>query len=342
MLAELTLSEWDILLRQAYCAELSGRLAELAQTHALWSGIPEGPRRQLASAAALADKVGREVRWEVACIRRALADVVEDLILLKGAAYVMAALPPARGRIFHDVDILVPRDKLDQVESALLFGGWASVYTDPYDQRYYRQWMHELPPMRHIERSAVLDVHHTILPLTARLRPDADRLRAAAIALPDHDGIKVLAPADMILHAAAHLFYDGDFMRGLRDLSDLDALLRHFGSREGFWPMLLTQARVHDLMRPLFYAVRYAATLLETPIPADVSQEIQAISRPNLATLHALDWLLARVLRPDHPTCRLTGTGLARQVLYVRSHWLRMPSPLLARHLFHKAFISKH
>ncbi|MDD5612097.1 MAG: hypothetical protein PHF75_03565, partial [Gallionella sp.] len=31
---------------------------------------------------------------------------------------------------------------------------------------------------------------------------------------------------------------------------------------------------------------------------------------------------------------------IARQLLYLRANWLRMPPVLLARHLFHKAFLS--
>jgi hypothetical protein len=341
VLAELKLDEWDVLLRQAYRVELLGRIADLAQVHDLWSAIPDGPRQRLVSAAAVAAKVGREVRWEVDRIQRALAGVVDEVILLKGAAYVMAALPPARGRIFHDVDILVPRARLNEVESALLFHGWAGVYSDAYDQRYYREWMHELPPVRHIERQAVLDIHHTILPLTARLRPDAERLRAAAVAVPDQPGLKVLAPADMVLHSAVHLFYDGDFVRGLRDLADMDALLRHFGADAAFWPVLLDHARTHDLLRPLFYALHYCGKELGTPIPAELLEEVRAAADPGTIILRAMDWLLARSLRPDHPTCALPGSRLAHQWLYLRSHWLRMPPLLLARHLFHKAFISK-
>ena len=230
---------------------------------------------------------------------------------------------------------------MNEVESALLFHGWAGVYTDPYDQRYYREWMHELPPVRHIERQAVLDVHHTILPLTARLRPDADLLRAAATAIPDHPGLKVLAPADMILHAAVHLFYDGDFARGLRDLVDMDALLLHFGTDAEFWPMLLTRARTHDVVRPLFYALYYSATVLGTRLPTEFLKEVRAAANPGRFNLRAMDWLLVRGLRPDHVSCALPGSRLARQLLYVRSHWLRMPPLPLARHLFHKAFISK-
>ena len=57
-----------------------------------------------------------------------------------------------------------------------MLGGWATTHHDPYDQRYYRRWMHELPPMLHIRRMTLLDVHHAIVPATADLKPSSEAL----------------------------------------------------------------------------------------------------------------------------------------------------------------------
>jgi len=45
-----------------------------------------------------------------------------------------------------------------------------------------------------------------------------------------------------------------------------------------------------------------------------------------------------RALLPDHATCRPPFSGLARWLLYVRSHYLRMPFHLLIPHLTRKAW----
>ena len=47
-----------------------------------------------------------------------------------------------------------------------------------------------------------------------------------------------------------------------------------------------------------------------------------------------------RALLPMHSSCAGRFDGAARFALYIRGNWLRMPPLLLARHLFHKAFIS--
>jgi len=90
----------------------------------------------------------------------------------------------------------------------------------------------------------------------------------------------VLAPTDMMLHSAVHLFYDGDFTRGLRDLADMDALLRHFGTDTAFWPALLASAHTHDLVRPLFYALHYCAKVLGTPLPPEFLEDVRAAANP--------------------------------------------------------------
>jgi hypothetical protein len=53
-----------------------------------------------------------------------------------------------------------------------------------------------------------------------------------------------------------------------------------------------------------------------------------------------MDRLFGCALLPPHPSCDDRFSGPARFALYVRGNWLRMPPLLLARHLFHKAFIS--
>jgi hypothetical protein len=59
-------------------------------------------------------------------------------VLLKGAAYPLADLPPAHGRFFSNVDTLVPQHAWPSVESALMLGGVATTRLHPYDQRQYR------------------------------------------------------------------------------------------------------------------------------------------------------------------------------------------------------------
>jgi len=335
----LSLPECDVLLRQAASAKLTACLIGLFDDAQLTSALPAPVRAHLDWSRPLMERHAGAVSFEIRCIQTALAGLDVPVLLLKGAAYSARALPAARGRLFSDVDILVPKERLPDVEAALMLHGWISHGHDAYDERYYREWMHEIPPMQHLRRHTVIDVHHAILPQTARARPDPAKLRAAAVNVPGMPGVQTLAPADMVLHSAVHLFYDGEFDNGLRDLVDLHRLLTQFGAMPGFWDGLPARASEMQLARPLFYALRYSSALLGTAVPAPVVAATLAAA-PHRVLLTLMDGLFLRGLQPAHASAGDRLSGLARGLLYLRGNWLRMPPLLLARHLFHKAFIT--
>ena len=337
----LGLVQWDLLLRQADRAKLTACLACLFDDAGVSSALPAPVDARLEWARVAMRRHTDAVHFEVKRIQAALAGLGVPVILLKGAAYCAAGLAPARGRLFSDIDIMVPKDRLPDAESALLVHGWVGSAQDEYDERYYRQWMHEIPPMQHMRRQSVIDVHHAILPETARVRPDPARLRAAAVALPGLPGVQTLAPADMVLHSAVHLFYDGEFDNGLRDLFDLHRLLGQFGALPGFWDHLPVRAVEMELARPLLYALRYSARLFGTPVPETTVAALGSAA-PNRVLMALMDALLLRGLQPAHASCNDSRSTIARTMLYIRGNWLRMPPVLLARHLFHKAFITKN
>ena len=337
---DLTLVEWDLLLRQATGAQLMPALVHLCDQAGLADVLPAQVVPHIAWMRVRMERHAGAVQFEIQRIRAAIAELHLPLLLLKGAAYSATQIGPAQGRLFSDIDIMVPKDRLSDVEAALMLHGWGSSNHDAYDQRYYRQWMHEIPPLEHMRRHSVIDVHHAILPETARVRPDPALLRAAAVDVPGLPGVQTLAPADMVLHSAVHLFYDGEFDKGLRDLVDLHRLLTEFGALPGFWDSLPARAFELQLARPMLYALRYSALLLGTTVPASVVTALMPAA-PNHFLLAFMDALFLRALQPMHASCSDAYTGVARTLLYIRGNWLRMPPILLARHLFHKAFITQ-
>lgn len=331
----LSAADWDLLIRQARRANLIARLAVVLEPQL--DTLPVGPARHLRAALLIAHRQRIATRWEAECIRRALQPLGIQPLVLKGAAYLLCDLPVARGRLFGDVDLLVPKTQIAAAEAGLMAAGWAfDEELSDYDSRYYREWMHEIPPLYHQQRDTALDLHHAILPPTARVRVDTAALFEDAREVPGLPGLRVLAPVTMFLHSAAHLFHEGELDNGLRDLFDLDALLRDFGRDPGFWTSLVPRARALGLSRPLFHALRYTTRLLGTPVPADVMR-LAAEDAPRWQAL--LDACYERALMPVHASCDGPLTAPARLALYVRSHWLRMPAGLLARHLARKAWL---
>lgn len=332
-LAKLLPCEWDLLLPQARRAGMLAHLAWVAEQSG--QTISGRPGEYLESARIISQRQAQAVHFEVQRIHAAFEETGIPVVLLKGAAYEMADLPCSVGRTFSDIDLLVPQEHLESAEKILRFHGWAGGHHTPYDQRYYRKWMHEIPPLMHLRRLTVIDLHHAILPLSARIKSSPETLFENARALPGFKQLFVLAPADMLLHSATHLFTGGEYNHGLRDLVDLDSLLRHFSATPGFWEELERRAEVLKLGRPLYYTLRYCHAVLHTPIPSRLAQRY----RPAWPAL--MDALFGRALAPQHVSCSDSLSGHARWLLYVRGHWLRMPLYLLLPHLFHKAFLAE-
>jgi hypothetical protein len=331
---------WDLMLRQAMSAGLLARLGALARTAGVEPHLPLPVRRQMQALLAVSEQQRRAVRWELLMLSRDLADLPGPVLLLKGAAYVAGDLPPAPGRLFSDIDILVARDQLDRAEAALLLGGWHSAAETAYDERYYRAWMHELPPLMHVHRGTNLDLHHNILPLTARIKTHSAPLLAAAQPLAEFPRFSLPAPTDQILHSATHLMHEGEWGHGLRDLVDLDSLLREHARVPGFWPALLARAEMLSLGRPLFYGLTLCRQHLHTPVPDDVLRSCP--DRPGPIGRALMPALFTRALASGHRGTGARGTRAAEFALYVRSHYLRMPLHLLLPHLIVKAVARPH
>lgn len=302
---------WTGLLAAARAEQLIGTLAWRVEGLAM----PGAARRVLEDARATVEQGRLVALWEAEMARRALGPTGMPVVLLKGTAFVAAGLSAGQGRQIGDLDILVPRERIGEAEAALIAAGWEWVKPDPYDDDYYRRWMHELPPLIHRERDRMIDVHHTILPLTARIMPDAAALIASRVAL--ENGLFVLPPEGMVVHAAAHLLADGDLQGGLRNLWDIRCLTREFGSAE-FGLQLAACATQHGLTREVERALRLSDHLFGEG-----------------AELTPADHLyVRRLLARDgwgRPTRKLTELAF-----YLRGHWLRMPPLMLARHLWTK------
>lgn len=348
------LADWDSTLRLARQARVLGMLAHRLKTAHLgkpgqaeqahgqhWREIPERARGHLQAAINYSAYRAHLVRMELRDLERALpADL--PVTLLKGAAYLLQDLPLTQGRAPNDVDLLVRRANLDRAESALKTAGWQMASQSAYDERYYREWSHELPPLRYPGHPLEVDLHHSITPIISRTRADDALLFADLRPIPGSRYL-ALSPLDQIIHAVIHLFQDSELEGELRGLADIDALLRAHLRSDDDWQALVARAHHHQASRLLWYALHYCRRWLQTPMPKELADhdDNRALAPPPSIARSALDWTLTRILAPRLPeTAATLSQRLASQAGKVRYHLRRMPPALLARHLFHKSRVA--
>lgn len=328
----------DLVLRQLRRLRLLAHVGGALRRGGAIESLPQSVQDQLVSAATLAQARARLATWELDRLVRALDPGPEfPVVVLKGCAYLLLDLPHARSRQLTDVDLLVPEQNLGVAEAMLRDEGWEAAPLSAYDERYYREWAHEIPPLRHVEREMEVDVHHNILQRTARLKPDAALLLQAAQPA-GTAGLSVLCPADMVLHAMTHLFHSSEMDDALRELVDIDALLRHFAAGDaGFWPAFADRATALQLRRPAWYALHYCRRWLGTPVPQPALAAIEPGAPAGLVRA-VMDCAVPGALFARHPDRPERGAALARSMLLARTQWIRMPPALLLSHLARKGW----
>lgn len=312
-------------------ADILGRIAARARRGGALERLPPRLGDLLLATERARAAHRRRLAFETDRLARLLRDGMARAVLLKGAAYAAGDIPAADGRAPGDIDILVPRGALAATEARLRDAGWEETILAAHAQRYFRDWMHELPPLRHRERGTLVDLHHAILPPLGRIAIDTDRLIAAAVPIPGLRPFAILAPEDMVLHCVAHHFQDGEFRHTLRELVDLDDLLVHFGAMPGFWPRLIARSRDLGLGRPTRYALRAVRDLLAAAVPADALGALAPIAAAPAVDL-IVGGAMRRALRASGRMRRGPAERAAARLLVMRAHWLKLPPRLLLRH----------
>lgn len=331
-----TLPAWSRVVRLARSLRLLARLAEALGDADLDDQLPHPVRQHLVAERRRSRARLRSLNWTIDNVGLALRRLAAPKVLLKGAAYVGQQLPIARGRLPSDLDILVPKASLTQAQELLAAQDWQEVDLDAHDQRYYRDWSHEVPAMHNARFELELDLHHGILPPVAATTVDPALLLARCVpsGVP---GWQVLCPVDQVLHSAAHLFLDSELRGRIRDLVDLKGLMEWFGRHPAFWADLEERALELGLEAPLAQALHYTQSWVAADVPPALQERMRRRALPPLKQAWLLPLLDTVMLPPEPDDDEPVARRMAARCLLARYHWNRLPLHLLVPHLLHKS-----
>jgi len=338
LIAQFSEEEIGHLIRQSYATGLTARVYSQLSENGLMSFIPDNMRWHFSSANKLFKAHKHDINNEIKRITNALKFANISPVFLKGAAYIIADNKCHQGRLFSDVDIFVDKSDLSIAEGMLRLNGWINNDIDEHDEKYYRDWMHEIPPLINTKSDITIDVHHNLVPLVSRIKLNSDLLLDRVVN--SSSGIKTLSPMDKILHSSAHLLLDGEFDHGFRDIHDLYLLLTEYMlDNPDFIDDLIGRAEELGFELILYYCLLLQVEIFKLNIPiskiAKLKQKI-----PTTIITDIVFRMFLRVLCPEPSKLSSFRYKTSLFLLYIRSHWLKMPMHLLIPHLLYKAIVT--
>jgi hypothetical protein len=214
---------------------------------------------------------------ELAALLGALRADNKPVVVLKGAALTATVYRNLALRPMGDVDLLIRRDDLSEVEK--LFERFGYTLEDDYREHkeWYRTHHYHLTFRRKITAAFTMycEVHWRIDRPTQHFAIDMNGVwgRVAAASFDGLD-LLVMSPEDLLLHLCLHICKHR-LVGGFRAFCDIAATIRHYGPSLD-WEQVRTRAMEWRIGPFVYVPLRVVQQLLEVEVPASVLQGIVA------------------------------------------------------------------
>ncbi|MGO4893880.1 nucleotidyltransferase family protein [Flavobacterium sp. W21_SRS_FM6] len=333
IIRQFSLKQWENLIRILRGNDLLGSFYYLLARSKLINDVPEFVFKHISSAKIYADRQSHQIKHEAKELASFLARDGISPIFLKGAAYVLNNDTNHYGRIMSDIDILVKKSQLEQVESVLKKNDWVVKPLDEYDEQYYRKWAHEIPPYTHFYRGTTLDVHHTLIP------PVSGIFIAESLLFDElhntSSSLLILADETKVLHCVIHLFFNEDFSKSFRDLLDIHLLLLDIETNKKSLKDFFLLAHKCGFKREIYYVIRLRELIFKRKLSDDECEFVDKFSFAHSADIF-IKLILYRAFMPSHDLISSKSIHVAKFIMYFRGHFLKMPLHVLIPHFFIK------
>lgn len=293
--------------------------------------------KHLNAALIYSSRQAQQVINEAGGLKHLLNDYGIEPIFLKGSAYILCEDFNANGRVMSDVDILVDKKQIPEVERVLKENGWKEKALNSYDENYYRQWSHELPPFRHLTTGTTLDIHHTLIPpITGIILPVDNILNEVESAKYDTLSLQL---EWRLLHCIIHFFFNEGYEKPLRDIWDIKCL---FLKLEGQKELEQFFRLAHDLglRKEVLYAVHSVVYCFGSVSSSLIDSAQKADFKFTLSEQLFFNTVIKNILLLRHSNVDSMLTKLAAFIMMSRGHIKKMPLKILLPHIATKAYRS--
>lgn len=323
------------LINEARQQSMLASLYHKCQALGLWHLVSVEAQRHLISGKVYADKQHLTCFNELKELCPALQEFDADVLLVKGIAYKIRGLQMAQGRLFSDIDLLVSKANFPRCVDFLKSIGFLEAEQTDYDRQYYLNWSHQYPPLFHYLRGSSIDLHHAIIPVTAKTQIDVQDyiLQAQDVGL---HNVKLPSDSYLFIHAAVHLFLQEETHKLVKDLCELNELGRELliddTTRHALW-----QAAEKSNVSRVIYT---AATVLQQLFQQTWSQQLLDVApnhaQPRSFKLRWNRWVITKLIGDDSPFKR----QFAYMSWYIRGHIHKMGLLRLTYHTVVKSYLT--
>jgi hypothetical protein len=219
-------------------------------------------------------------------VLESLAEAAVPVLVLKGAV-IGEFYPDPATRMYGDLDLLVPRARLDEAEAVLTRLG----FTTSYSKAWWLGHFHHLPVMATQDDAFAVELHWRVDDKDGVGRLPVEELWARSVpwVLGGQPALR-LDPIDTALHLCRHAAVQHRAQQGLRPLCDLAHVTARWGTRE--WNTLVEQAVSHGLARAVYLVLTLASKVFGPIAPGEVISALQPRDGGNLppALLRSMLW----------------------------------------------------
>ncbi len=212
-----------------------------------------------------------------------------EVVILKGMMLAHKVYANAALRPMADIDVLVKKQDVDQVENLLLGAGY--MIGTGLNPRWYREHHHHLAPFHNPRSGICLEVHYDLLSPRKGIHLEINKVwqRAETERI---DGIdtKILCAEDMLTHLCLHLFVSTCVGR-IKHLVDIAQLLGYV-KEDIDWDMIEKEASENHYIDYIYYSLYNARHLLGARIDMQILNRFRRRSSKNFFE----DYLLKRVI----------------------------------------------
>jgi hypothetical protein len=268
-------TDWDRLLHLAQKAGIAPLLYWKFSKSGEFASLPKDVQNSLRAMYSATWRHNQKIFKELESLACLFNQADIPTVVLKGACFALTIYPDLGLRPMGDLDILIPKAKLDEAVQIAKTLGYQNIFPDASPG--LRDLLnHEICLQKTGEYSTTLELHHSLVAdksFTYAVPVDWfwSQTELLDVSLQTRfENLRMLTPTAQVLYAASHaMLQHGGKDAPLRWFYDLDRLINLYAERIN-WDLLLSQAKVFEWSSALDAALSQTYAYFNTPIPDSV------------------------------------------------------------------------